>query len=420
MNSFEKEHWVSIAILFISIAGTGFLYFSGDTSAITQEALKKQDQEQQEIEKKPNNQQQKEKKEEIKLNKEKYVVQSGDTFADVTENFNIEYSEMLKIVSSSKKIYDFTQIKAGQPLFLYSNKEGEVSKMVYEKNSENKIVVEKDGSNYNTKKEKIEYKITTTTAEGSISSSLFAAGKKVGMSEALVLEFAEVFAWNIDFATQLKEGDKFKVIYEKRSRNGKEAGYGDILAAKFINNGNEYTAFLFEDKNGNKAYYNKNGESLVRQFLKAPLRYDRISSGYTHARFHPTLGKNMPHKAIDYAAAIGTPIRAVGDGVVTYANWKGCYGKYIDVRHNGTFQTQYAHLSRIAVSSGESVKQGDVIGYVGSTGCSTGPHLHYQIKKHGVKVNPLDVELPAGDPVPEDKKDEFKQVKEKYVDQLEI
>lgn len=417
MNSFEKEHILSILILFVSVAGIGFLYFSGDTSAITQEAMNQKKQ----VEVTTKEKQKQNKKEpKIKLNKEKYTVKSGDTFADVTEELGIEYEQMLELVSSSKKVYDFTNIKVDQPLYLYTNEDNEFVKMVYEKNSENKIIVKKEGEDYKTEKKKIEYEVTTTTAEGTISSSLFAAGKKVGMSEALVLEFAEIFAWNIDFATQLKEGDKFKVIYEKRSRNGEEAGYGNILAAKFINNGEEHTAFLFENKDGKKAYYGKNGKSLVRQFLKAPLRYDRISSGYTNARFHPTLGQNMPHRAIDYAAARGTPIRAVGDGTVTYAGWNGGYGRYIDIRHNGTYQTQYAHLSGIAVNSGQSVSQGDIIGYVGSTGFSTGPHLHYQIKKHGAKVNPLDVELPAGDPVPESKKADFKQVREKYAGKLEI
>ena len=163
---------------------------------------------------------------------------------------------------------------------------------------------------------------------------------------------------------------------------------------------------------------NKEGKSLVRQFLKAPLRYDRITSGYTNARFHPTLGNNMPHKAIDYAASRGTPIRAVGDRTVTYAGWNDGYGRYINIRHNGTYSTQYAHLSGFAVNNGSQVSQGDIIGYVGSTGFSTGPHLHYQIKKYGQKVNPLEVELPAGDPVPQNKKSDFKKIKREYLNEF--
>ncbi|PIZ54790.1 hypothetical protein COY25_01745, partial [Candidatus Uhrbacteria bacterium CG_4_10_14_0_2_um_filter_41_7] len=147
--------------------------------------------------------------------------------------------------------------------------------------------------------------------------------------------------------------------------------------------------------------------SLVKQFLKAPLSFTRITSGYTDSRFHPTLERTMPHRAIDYAAPIGTPIMAVADGTVTFAKWNGCFGNNIDLKHNSVYETQYAHLSKFSVVAGQTVHQGDIIGYTGTTGCSTGPHLHYQVRVNGTLVNPLEVDFPEGDPIPEDQMADF-------------
>jgi len=183
----------------------------------------------------------------------------------------------------------------------------------------------------------------------------------------------------------------------------------------------KHQAYRFVDSNEKEGYYDEKGNSLVRQFLRAPLHYSRITSGFAYARFHPILGKNTPHRAIDYAAPVGTPIMATADGTVTFAGWSTIgYGNFIDVKHNGIYSTQYAHLSRFGkgIKAGAHVQQGQIIGYVGSTGYSTGPHLHYQIKKNGHLVNPLEIELPAGDPIPEDQKEAFQKFIEPYKDRI--
>lgn len=415
MNRLTPYGYVLVVLILVFTTGFGYL-LAEDTSNESRPNLSKYTTTSKKLQ---NLKTKKRSSSSVRYNKtEKYHIQKGDTFEDVIERFDIGYSAMQEMVSSSKQIHDITQLNIGQPVYLLQ-KSGNFVGIEYEIDDFNKIIIRKKNDKFITNKKKIHYKTVTSTASGTISSSLFKTGKRIGLSETLILDLAEIFAWNIDFAVELKQGNKFKIIYEKKRRNNK-VRTGDILAAKFINNGKEYTAFLFEDNKGEPAYFDKNGHSLKRQFLKAPLEYNRISSGYTNARFHPTLNKTTPHKAIDYAAEIGTPIRAVGDGTITYSGYKSGFGKYIDVRHSNTYQTQYAHLSQIAVDSGQKVSQGEVIGYVGSTGFSTGPHLHYQIKKNGRKVNPLEVELPEGDPVPKDKTEEFKKIRDKYKGNLDI
>lgn len=347
---------------------------------------------------------------EIILTTKEYTIKDGDTFTVAAEALNIPYSEALIIVDNAKPIFDFTKVKLGKKLVLVSL-DGVSSRLEYEPNSETIISVDLQ-NNYATTEEPIKYDISFETAEVTITNSLYLDGINSGLPEMLILKFADVFAWEVDFATQVQPNDTMHVLYEKRSRNNVDSGVGDILWGEFKNMGEGSFAYRFINSEGDVTYYNENGESLVREFLKAPLSFSRITSGYTNSRFHPTLEKNMPHLAIDYAAAIGTPILAVADGNVTRASWNGGYGNYIDIRHNSIYETQYAHLSAYNVKAGDHVKQGDVIGYVGSTGFSTGPHLHYQVKVNGALQNPLEVEFPKGDAIEENQMYEFIRQKE--------
>ncbi len=339
-------------------------------------------------------------------------VEDGDTFATILENYGIGYSEMLQILDSSSSTYDFTSIRLGQPLRFAYDDLGELKYFEYEKDKEEIVRVSLEDGEYKCEKIPIEYEIKTNKLSGTIEESLWLAGLEAGLTEELILEFADVFAWTVDFSVEVRKGDSFKVLFEERYRDGEYVGINKVLAGSFTNAGEEFKAYLFEDDEGKLAYFNEVGEAMIKQFLKAPLKYKYISSGYAYARFHPVTQNTGPHRAIDYAAAAGTPIMAVGDGTVTFAGWKTGYGNYIDIHHNDVYATQYAHLSAYAkgIKNGTKVTQGQVIGYVGSTGWSTGPHLHYQIKKHGTLVNPMDIELPAGDPVPEGKRGEFEVV----------
>ncbi|MFH1946976.1 MAG: peptidoglycan DD-metalloendopeptidase family protein [Candidatus Magasanikbacteria bacterium] len=339
-------------------------------------------------------------------------VQDGDTFATILEDYGIGYADMLQILNSASSTYDFTSIRLGQPLRFAYDESGELAYFEYEKDKEEIVRVSLENGEYKSEIILIEYEIKTNKLSGTIEESLWSAGLEAGLTEELILEFADVFAWTVDFSVEVRKGDSFKVLFEERYRDGEYVGINKVLAGSFTNVGEEFKAYLFEDDEGKLAYYNEVGEAMIKQFLKAPLKYKYISSGYTYARFHPVAQLTGPHRAIDYAAAAGTPIMAVGDGTVTFAGWNGGYGNYIDIHHNDVYATQYAHLSTYAkgIRYGSKVVQGQVIGYVGSTGWSTGPHLHYQIKKHGTLVNPMDIELPAGDPVPEERRGEFERV----------
>lgn len=346
-----------------------------------------------------------------------YTVESGDTIAKVMEYYGIEYADMLEIVSSSASTYDLTRIVAGKD-FVGLKLGGKLKKIQYDISTEEYIEV--DPSSGIVERMPIEYEVTIKSSKANIESSMFVAGQKAGLSDETILEMAEVLAWNIDFATQVQKNDSFAVVYESRTRDGKPARPGRILAASFTNVGHKHMAFYFDDGEETSGYYDQDGNSTVRQFLRAPLKYSRISSGFTYARFHPVTKRTTPHRAIDYAAPIGTPVMSTADGTVVHAAYSGGYGHFVKVRHNGVYQTHYAHLSRYGkgIRPGTRVKQGQVIGYVGSTGFSTGPHLHYEIQKNGSLVNPLKIELPPGDPIKEQHREAFESVKQQYLEKI--
>lgn len=346
-----------------------------------------------------------------------YIIQEGDTFAVIMEEQNIGYEEMIKILECASSTFDFTSIRVGKEMRFFHDEMGVLKILEYEDNTEDFVRLEFSEFNFCTARiVPIIYDIETDYISGVVSSSLWLSGLEVGMSDELIIKFADIFAWTVDFSVEVRNGDQFYLLYERRFRDGQYVGTGRILASEFINVGRSFRGYLFYNEADKPAYYNERGESLIKQFLKAPLQYKYISSGYTTARFHPITEQTTPHLAIDYAASIGTPVMAVGDGTVTSAGWNGGYGNYIDVQHNDIYSTQYAHLSAYAkgIKRGVKVSQGQVIGYVGSTGWSTGPHLHYQIKKYGQKVNPLTVDLPPADPVEEERMSEFLELVRQY------
>ncbi len=354
---------------------------------------------------------------EPELSLESYIIQEGDTFATIFESFGIGYSDMLAILDVSSSTYDFTSVRLGREL-RYNISEGILNRLEYDIDTEEMAIVEYIGDEYQSYREDIEYKIEQVVAKNSIESSLFESAAGAGVDEATILDLAAILAWEIDFATEIQEGDSYIFVYDKRYRDGELGPSGFIHAIKFITSGREHYGFYFESDDGEvKGYFNEKGESLIKQFLKAPLRFSRITSGYSYARFHPSLGRTTPHRAIDYGAPLGTPIMTVGDGTVTFVGWNGGYGKMVTVHHNDVYTTRYAHMTSYAkgIKNGTRVEQGDIIGYVGSTGFSTGPHLHYEIKKHGTLVNPLKIELPSGDPIPEQYLGDFEAKKAKFM-----
>ena len=244
--------------------------------------------------------------------------------------------------------------------------------------------------------------VTVAAAEGTIRGSLYQSAADEGIDHDLAFALADIFAWDIDFLVDLRNGDRYSLLYEQRFRNGVFVGNGRILAAHFDNAGTRYEAYLYQVPGAEAGYYNRDGRALRREFLKSPLRYTRISSGFSRSRLHPIFKVYRPHLGIDYAAPTGTPVAAVGDGRVVSAGWNKGFGRCVEIRHNGSYSSAYGHLSRFApgVRQGAAVKQGQIIGYVGCTGWATGPHLDFRFNRDGRPVNPLHLRLPTAEPVP--------------------
>lgn len=238
-------------------------------------------------------------------------------------------------------------------------------------------------------------------AGGTIKNSLFADGQKAGLSDRMIMELAEVFGYDVDFALDLRQGDRFSVLYESLYRDGEKVRNGDILAAEFVNQGKTYRAVRHVDADGHAAYYTPEGQSLKKAFIRAPLDVIRISSPFNLARRHPILNTIRAHKGVDYAAPAGTPIKAAGDGKVEFVGVKNGYGNVVILQHGKQYETLYAHMSRVrpGLKSGQRVDQGQIIGYVGMTGLATAPHLHYEFRINGGHVNPVTVALPRANPL---------------------
>lgn len=337
-----------------------------------------------------------------------YEIKPGDTFANILGSFKVPYDQALAIMSSSKEAFDFTKIQAGRVIKLVFINEAFAS-VEYPLTSETVVIVVKDQDTFKATTQPIPYQLQSVAANGTITDSLFVAAQKAGIEDKVTLEIADIFSSDVDFATDIREGDSFAVVYEKRSLDGKDAGAGKVMAARFTNGGTTYTAYRYNDK-----FYDADGNSVARQFLKSPLNYARISSGYSYQRTNPVTKQVTPHRAIDYAADSGTPVIATADGKVTTAGSKGGLGITVELKHGG-YMTQYAHLSKIAkgVKNGADITQGDVIGYVGSTGISTGPHLQYAMFENGNPINPLTADFPRGDSVIASEKENFNKTKNK-------
>ncbi len=345
-----------------------------------------------------------------------YEIESGDTFGAILESFGIAGSDIGGMLAASQGVYDFTKIKAGQ-LFKVVFVQNAFAAVEYVVTDHQVVTVEKSGEDFAVEMSDIKYDIKPAAAEATITSSVFLDASSAGLEDKTIMELAEIFGWDIDFATDIREGDSFKVLYEKRYLDGSPAKSGKILAARFTNQGETYWAIGYEDGSGSLKYYDRDGNSLAKQFLKSPLTYKYISTQYTNSRINPVTKKVDTHKAIDYAAPAGTPIVASADGVVVYADWKGGYGIDVEVNHEGSYRTLYAHLSRIAkgIKNGVEVKQGQVIGYVGSTGISTGPHLHFAMYKNGTPLNPLTAKLPPGKAIGSESEADFNSKKDSLI-----
>lgn len=328
--------------------------------------------------------------------------------------------EIHELAQDCKEVFSLTRLRVGQPYALTSHA-GKFVKLEYEINADERLVVTRDCDCFKAEIEAIHYDVELKRIAGSVDSNLFLAVTSTGEGPELAMKLADIFGWEVDFIRDIRAGDRFKALVEKRYRKGEFAGYGRVLAAEFTNQGKDFQGFLYQDHDGVSGYFDAAGNSLKRAFLKAPLSFTRISSGFTMKRFHPVLHKYRAHPAIDYAAPTGTPVMTVGDGRVIGKGWDNGGGNYVKIRHGNGYETTYMHLSRFArgVAKGKWVSQGDVIAYVGATGLATGPHLDFRMKRHGQYVNPTHIENPRADALGKDELPAFLTIVQERLPMLE-
>jgi len=351
----------------------------------------------------------------------KYTINPGDTLIESLRDSGLDPSQSIEIISAIKKVFDPRSCRPGDYFEFSADASGKWEYFRYYPSGLNYYSVEKlpAGATAALKKEREGNKVVDT-ASGKIKSSLWEAMVSRGLSPELINDFAEKFAWQIDFLTEPRVNDTYKLVWEKFVTDDGQVIKGKILAAQYIASGQLYTAVLYASPKGDENYYSPDGKSLRRAFLKAPLQYARISSYFTRKRFHPILRYFRPHLGIDYAAPSGTPVSSVADGTVIFAARKGGFGNLLRVRHTNGFVSDYGHLKgfKKGVRAGTRVSQGQVIGFVGSTGLSTGPHLDFRISKNGSYINFMAIKFPPAQSISEKEKENFKNYTKPYLTKL--
>ncbi|MDA0377867.1 MAG: peptidoglycan DD-metalloendopeptidase family protein [Bacteroidetes bacterium] len=348
------------------------------------------------------------------LSVEESTVRRNETFSDLLTPYGVAYDRIVTLARSNRDVFDVRRLKSGQPYRVYSDSAGVGRFMVYERDLTSYVVFDL-GPEPSVRVEERVVEVRTRTVEGSISQSLYMTLVDQGIDPHLANEMANVFAWQIDFS-RLQVGDTFRILFEERYVGDKYIGVGNVLAARFGHRSEDYTAFHFANGDVDE-HYDQNGNSLRKAFLIAPVEYKRISSGFSANRFHPVQKRYKAHLGTDYAADTGTPIMATGDGVVTEARYGQYNGNYVKIRHNGTYTTQYLHMSRIksGIRPGVAIRQGDIIGFVGSTGLATGPHVCYRFWKNGEQVDHRKEKIPSSGPIPPQYLAEFNGQRDQYM-----
>jgi murein DD-endopeptidase MepM/ murein hydrolase activator NlpD len=353
------------------------------------------------------------------LNHISLTVNRNETLSDILEPYFLKNTDVSELAKYSKPIFNVRKIRAGKKYHLYTNDDSlnTIKYLVYEKDKVSFIVYDLSDS-INIYSGKKEVRIIRETKSAVINSSLYNALQENNASIELAIELSKIFAWQIDFY-HLQKGDNFKVIYEKEFVDSQMVGIGNVLGAYFKHYDKEYYAIPFIQDSVYQ-YFDENGNSLRKEFLKTPIEFARISSRYSSRRLHPILKIYRPHNGVDYAAPTGTPIRTVGDGKVIAASYTKANGNFIKIKHNSVYTTAYLHMSRFGkgIKKGQTVKQGQIIGYVGSTGLATGPHLHFMFYMNGSYVNPLKIEIPPSHPVKEELRNDFELQKKLVIDEL--
>jgi murein DD-endopeptidase MepM/ murein hydrolase activator NlpD len=329
-----------------------------------------------------------------------HVIPAGAPFASIMKDLGIDSSIASRLVSSAQSVFNLRRLRAGNRVAVGRSVLGELRVIRYRIDTDRMLWISPKGSEFQAEIQTVPSVTETAGVEGQIRGSLFEGVTAAGEKPELAMRLADIFGWDLDFYTDTRPGDTFRVVVEKKKFTTGGAAYGRILAAEYRNQGHVYGAVLFHDPSGNPAYYTPEGKNMKRAFLHSPLKFAApITSHFSMARFHPILKTTRAHMGIDYAAPTGTPVQSIGEGRVTFAGPKGGAGNLIQIEHSNGFQTFYMHLSRILVHNGEHISQGQIVGLVGMTGLATGPHLDFRIERRGQFLNFEHLPLPPADPV---------------------
>lgn len=337
-------------------------------------------------------------------------VKSGDSLSTIFSRLGLSYQTVSDVIAVGDQANPLKNLRPGDQINVKMTPDNQLLSIDYKLAPNKTLSIRRDANDQFTA-DKIVLPMETrlVTAEGVIDSSLYQSAIESGLSANIVMELADIFGWKINFLKDVQNGDHFRIVYEEKYLNGKRVDTGEVVAAEFINNGKSYQAVRYTAPNGKTGYYEPNGASLARGFLRYPVAFYRISSKFNLHRMHPLYHKIKAHKGVDFAAPTGTPIHAAGNGQIEFIGWQHGYGKVIKIKHDGGFETVYGHMSRFNdhLKRGTRVDMGETIGYVGMTGAATGPHLHYEFHVNGVYTDPLVAKLPEANPIPSKYRQDF-------------
>ena len=329
------------------------------------------------------------------------TVNSGDSLYLIFKRLGLPQRDLALMTGSKPLKKKLARIAPRQEIEFYVDTQSRLTRLVHRLDRLRSLHVSRDGNTFTFEEVVEPPEVAVAAATGVIDSSLFEAGQRAGLSDNIIMQMAEIFGWDVDFALDIRPGDRFALIYEKQFKDGEEIGEGPIIAAEFTNRGRRIRTVRYVDSTGHTDYFSEDGRSMRKAFLRTPVNFTRISSRFSLSRRHPLLHKIRAHRGVDYAAPRGTSVKASGDGKVVFAGRKGGYGRTVILQHGSAYTTLYAHLSRFpkGIRPGKRVEQGQTIGYVGSTGLATGPHLHYEFRVRGAHRDPLKVKLPQAEPL---------------------
>lgn len=351
------------------------------------------------------------------------IIRRDDTLASLLKRLNILNDDAIEFLRTNHDAGKLaSQLKPGQTVRAQTNEAGKLIALQYQFNSTNLLSVIKADSGYIAKTHEINRNKHTVLKSATIQNSLFGATDAAEIPDSVAMQLVDIFSTDIDFQTDLRKGDRLVVAYEAEYSEGLQVKAGQVLSAEFTNDGKTYSAFIYRDPSGHVAYYTADGKSMQKSFLRSPLEFSRISSGFSSGRLHPILQTMRAHKGVDYAAPIGTRVKASANGTVEFIGSKGGYGKVIVLQHNNKISTVYGHLSGFASSlrPGAKVSQGEVIAFVGMSGLATGPHLHYEFLLNGENRDPVTIALPTAAPIPTNYRAAFLAKKAEYTAQLNL